>query len=356
LGLYKYFLLKLLGVEMGVNLGQLAIKREIEIADLNGKIIGIDTYNILYQFLSSIRGRDGQPLMDSKGHVTSHLTGLLYRTVNLVEAGIKPVFIFDGRHHHLKGETIAARIKIRTDAKEKMEKAQKEGDAEGVRKYGQQSMRLTSEMVEETKKLVGLLGLPVVQARGEGEAQSAVMANKGEIFAVGSQDYDSLLFGGPFLVKNLTTTGRKKLPNKNVYIDIKTELIDLQATLSELKISREKLVWLAMLVGTDFNQKFPNIGPKKALKLVQEHNDFEEIIKATNYTPDFDYKEVQQIFLEPDYNEDYEIKFGEPNEERIVEFLCTEHDFSEDRVKNAVGKLVEKAKDKTNQSSLGQWG
>ncbi|MDO8427954.1 MAG: flap endonuclease-1 [Candidatus Diapherotrites archaeon] len=341
---------------MGVNLGQLVSKKEIEMSDLQGKKIGIDSYNVLYQFLSSIRSRDGQPLMDSKGKVTSHITGLLYRTVNLLEAGVKPVFAFDGKHHELKAKTIQERIKIRTDAGIKLEKARTDGDLEGIRKYSQQSMRLTEEMVNEAKKLVEYMGLPVVQAKSEGEAQLAVMCAQGEIFGVGSQDYDSLLFGAPFLIKNLTVTGRKKLPNKNVYIDVKTELIGLPDTLKSLNISREKLIWLALLLGTDFNEKFPNIGPKKALKLVQENNSFEEIIKKTEFEPEFDWKEVENIFLNPDYNLDYKIQFKEPDTERLIDFLCGQHDFSEERVKNAINKITAKAQEKGNQTALSQWG
>jgi len=342
-------------VAMGVAIGELLPKEEISLDFLNSRKLGIDAHNILYQFLSSIRSHDGTPLMDSEGNVTSHLTGLLYRTINLLEREIKPVFVFDGTPHTLKGETLRKRTEIRTSAQEKHEKALKEGDLEEARKQGQRALRLTKGMVEDAKKLITAMGLPMVQAPSEGEAQVAQMVAKGDLFGCVSQDFDALLFGTDRLFRNIAVTGKRKLPGKNIYAEVKPEMIKLDTTLKRLSLTREKLIWLCILVGTDFNEKFPKIGPKTALKLVQEHSTFDGIIRATNHSPDFDYREIVDIFMKPDFEKDYRIEFSQPNREEVIEFLCGKHDFSKDRVNSALDKLESKASEKGEQSRLGQW-
>ncbi len=340
---------------MGVDLKDLFEKEEISLDFLNERKVGVDSFNVLYQFLSTIRGPDGSPLMDSNGKITSHLTGLLYRTTNLMQKGIKPVFVFDGKHHILKSETVEARHKIRTEAKEKFEQAKEAGDFETARKFGQQSSSLSKEMVEDSKKLVELMGLPVVQAPAEGEAQVSFMVEKGDLYGAVSQDYDCLMFGAPLLFRNITVTGKRKIPGKEIYIDVVPEKIELEKNLKLLGISRKKLVWLGILIGTDFNKKFPKIGPKTAIDLVKEFDSFEEIIKHTKFEPEFDYHEIEDIFLNKDVTKDYEIKFNPPQVDKIVEFLCKEHDFSEDRVRNALGKISEKSQEKGTQSRLSSW-
>ena len=133
---------------MGVNLSDIVEAKQIEISYLSGRTIAIDAYNTLYQFLSIIRDRfTGEPLRDSKGRTTSHLSGLFYRTTNLLENGIDPVFVFDGKPPHFKKATSDMRHEIKKEAEEKLEEARKKGDIEGVRRYAQATSRLTSEMV-----------------------------------------------------------------------------------------------------------------------------------------------------------------------------------------------------------------
>lgn len=342
---------------MGTAIGELieSEREEIGLAFLSGRKVGIDSYNILYQFLSSIRGQDGTPLMDGEGRVTSHLTGLLYRTVNLLEKGIKPVFVFDGKPSELKMKTIQERVKIRTEAEKKHKDALEKGDMEGAKKYGSRALKLTGEMVDEAKKLVELLGLPLVQAPSEGEAQIAHMVSKGELYGCVTQDYDALLFGAPILLRNIASTGRRKVPGKNLYIDISPEKIELERVLKSLNITRRKLIWLGILIGTDFNEKFPRIGPKTALELVRKHDSFGSIIAETKHGPAFDYKDIEELFLKPKTTADYTIKFSAPHKEGVIELLCEEHDFSEERVRSALSKLESKASEKGEQSRLGQW-
>jgi len=341
---------------MGVAFGSLINKKEISLDFLRERKVGVDSYNIIYQFLSSIRGPDGTPLMDSKGNVTSHLTGLLYRTSNWLEKGIKPVFVFDGPPIVLKSKTLEDRIRVRTDAKEKHEKALKEGNMEDAKKYGSRALHVTKDMVDDAKFLIKALGLPVIQAPHDGEAQISFMVDNEDLYGAISQDYDVLLYGGKRLLRNIATSGKKKLPGRNVYVDVAPEIIEETEVEKQLGINREKLIWLGILIGTDFNQKFPKIGPKTALKLVKSNNSFEDIIKETKFEPDFDYNEIVNIFMNPASTCDYRINFSVPDNEKVKKFLCDKHDFSEQRVDSVLEKIKAINSEKTAQTRLDMWG
>jgi len=340
---------------MGTPIGGIIEREEITLDFLNGRIVGIDAFNMLYQFLSIIRSYDGSLLADSKGRVTSHLSGLFYRTTNLVEKGIKPVFVFDGKAPELKSLTQKKRHTARKTAEKKFEQALKEGKIVEAKKFAMQASQLTEEMIDSAKKLIELMGFPIVQAQSEGEAQIAFMVSKGELFGCVSQDYDALLFGSEQLFRNIAISGKRKAPGKNYFIDVKPERIELKKNLDGLGIDRKKLIWLGILVGTDFNEKFPKVGVKTALKLVQECKGFEEIIKKTKHTPRFDYREIEEIFLNPSYSKNYEIKFSTPDRNKIEEFLVEEHDFSKDRVQNNLDKLMQKMQERGKQARLQQW-
>ena len=236
-----------------------------------------------------------------------------------------------------------------------MIEAKEKGDLEEARKFAQQTSRLTKEMVEEAKQLVEFMGLPVVQAPSDGEAQISQMTEKGKLDGCVSQDYDSLLFGTPILLRNITIGGKRKVPGRNIFIESFPEKIELKKVLEKNKINRKKLVWIAILIGNDFNEKFPKIGPKTALKLVKEFDDFEEIIKETKQEIDFDWKEVEKIFLEPEYEEDYKIDFRNADKEKIIELLCEKHQFNKERVSATLERLQKKLDEKGRQSSLGKW-
>jgi len=342
---------------MGVNLRGIIKAKEITLMDLKGKAISIDAYNALYQFLAIIRQPDGTPLKDSQGRVTSHLSGLLYRTVNLVENGIKPVYVFDGKPPELKAMEIERRKAVKEEAVKKYEEALARGDLEAARMYAQATSVLTEDMVNQAKRLLDLMGIPYVQAPSEGEAQAAYMAKKGDVFACGSQDYDSLLFGAPRLVRNISITGRRKLPRKNVYIEVKPELIALDDVLSDLNISREQLIDIAILVGTDYNPEgIKGIGPKKALTLIKQYGSLENALKhIPGASFPVDPAEIKEIFLKPQVTDNYEVKWRQPDIEGVVNFLCGEHDFSESRVRKAVEKLDKAMKETKTRTSLDMW-
>jgi flap endonuclease-1 len=291
--------------------------------------------------------------MDSKGRVTSHLTGLLYRTTSLADSGLKLVFVFDGEPHELKSDTLEGRRHVKERAQEEWKKALEEGDLEKAKSKAQQTSRLTFEMAETSKKLLDYLGIPHVQSPGDGEAQASYMASKGHVWAAASQDFDSLLFGAPTLIRNLTITGKRKLPKRKEYVNIEPEVVNLNETLSDLEISREQLVDLAILVGTDFNQGVSGIGPKTALKLIRKHGDLETAMAEKEIEIDR-YQDVRDIFLNPNVTDSYDVSLGKIDSEAVLKMLVDDYEFSEGRVKSALEKIETKRKAES-QKSLDQW-
>ncbi|MGC8936763.1 MAG: flap endonuclease-1 [Candidatus Methanomethylicaceae archaeon] len=343
---------------MGVNLKGVVTAQTVALEELRGRVLAIDGYNALYQFLSIIRQPDGMPLMDSRGRVTSHLSGIFYRTVNLLEAGIKPVYVFDGKPPELKLREIERRAEIKEKAEEEYREALERGDLEGARKAAQATSRLTGEMVAQTKDLLEAMGIPWVQAPSEGEAQAAFMTKRGDAWATVSQDYDSLLFGAPRLVRNLTISGRRKLPNKPVYIDIEPEMIKLDDLLRSLNISRDQLIDIGIMLGTDFNPDgFKGIGPKKALKIIEEHGSLKAALEKGVLVadPHVDVDAIREIFLNPRTTGEYKLQWGELDGERIKKILCENHDFSLERVEAALQRVIKTKKESERQSSLEKW-
>ena len=342
---------------MGVNLRNIVPKMAVRLEDLSGKSIAIDAYNALYQFLAIIRQPDGTPLKDSTGKVTSHLSGLLYRTSNLVEMGIKPIYVFDGVPPVLKAAEIERRRQVKVEAAVRYEEALAKGKTAEARMYAQATSRLKDYMEEDSKKLLALMGLPWVQAPSEGEAQAAYLTKRGDSDYCGSQDYDSLLFGAPKLIRNITISGRRKLPSKNIYIDVVPEMVDLNNVLKECGVTYEQLIDVGILIGTDFNPDgLKGLGPKTALKLIKEHGTLENALPhIKNAEFPAEPQRIREIFLHPKVRDDYKLEFTEPNVDGIVDFLVRQKDFSEDRVRKAVEKMLEGSKKLKGKTTLEQW-
>jgi len=340
---------------MGVSITELVEAKEIAIESLCGKTIAIDAYNMMYQFLSSIRDRmTGEPLRDSKGRVTSHLSGLFYRTTRMMEVGITPVYVFDGKPPDFKDETIAKRKEIKENAKEKWKEALEAGDTDAVRRYSMASSKLTTEMVDEAKKLLSLMGVSWVQAPSEGEAQATHLMRQGKVWAVGSQDWDSLLFGADKLIKNLAITGRRKIPRKESYITVKPELIELNQVLSSLEISREQLIMMGILIGTDYNiGGIRGIGPKKALQLVKEHKTLDNVIKQIEWEFKTSPQQIFDFFMTPPAT-DLEIKKETLDIETLEKTLVDEYGFSKERIDSSI-KRLKNCEEKGKQTGLGSF-
>ncbi len=332
---------------MGVKINELVsgVKRTVTFENLLNKRIAIDAFNTIYQFLAIIRQRDGTPLKDYEGNVTSHLSGLFYRSINFIEHAIKPIYVFDGIPTDLKLETIKERKKIKEDAKVKMVKAQEAEDFREARKFAQQTSKLSSDMIEESKKLLKYLGIPVIEASSEGEAQSVVLVKNGDAWAIGSQDYDTLLFGGERLIRNFAVSRSKKVKDTTVTLDI--EYISLPKLLEELNITREQLIDMGILIGTDFFPGIKGIGQHKALELIKKYESIENIIKEDiqigkiKIEIDKDViEQVKNIFLNPDVREDYpKVRWQKIDYEKIEELLIEQHNFSKSRVENALERL-----------------
>ncbi|AGI85207.1 flap structure-specific endonuclease FEN-1 [Candidatus Methanomethylophilus alvi Mx1201] len=341
---------------MGVNLSDLTEPKSMEMEDLRGKKVAIDTYNIVYQFMSAIRQPDGYPLCDSKGRTTSHLTGLLHRTASLIEAGIEPVFVFDGKPHPLKQATLDGRKERREKAEQEWKDAVERGDMKTAHTKAQQTSRMTDEVKESAKELIRYMGLPIVDAPSDGEQEAAYICRRNDVWATASQDFDSLLFGTPVLLRNLTMTGRRKIPGKDIYREIKTEVIDSEEFLRNLGISREQLVDMCILMGTDFNTGIKGIGPKKALKLVRDNGDLESVLrKIGEDIPD--YQEIRGIFLDYEGSDDYSVEHGPLDRQAVVDML-TSYDFSADRVNSALDRIESARKEeerKRKQKALDAW-
>lgn len=345
---------------MGLNIREIIPRRDLEISDLKNEAVCVDAYNMLYQFLSTIRQPDGTPLMDNQKRVTSHLSGIFYRNTNLISEGIRLIYVFDGKPPELKGATHESRKGSRDLAKERYEEAKQEEDLESMKRYSSQMIRLNDEMLSESKELLEAMGITVIQAPSEGEAEAAHINKTNEgIYATVSQDYDSLLFGAPRLVRNLGLARKRK--TYSGWMEVKPEIIELDRVLNALEINLDQLICVGILVGTDYNPKgVPRIGQKKALDLVKKYKQpisifksVEEQIMSLPEEDQFDWKEIFELFHKPNVK-DSEINFPEVDEEKIKEILIERHDFSEERVEKQLEKLRE-AKEKKKQKGLSDW-
>lgn len=343
---------------MGVAIKDLLKKKEIETKDLKGKVLVFDGFNILYQFLTTIRSPDGTPLTNAKGNVTSHLVGLLSRMTKLIEAEIKPIFVFDGETPDLKKKERERRKALKEEAEAKYKIAVKEEDVASMKKYGARTTTLTKQMLDDAEKLLTLLGIPVFHAPSEGEAQAAYMVKKGDAYACVSQDYDSLLFGCPLVIHNLTIAGKRRKIHGIGMKTVKPEIISHAETLNELGIDQDGLIVLGILIGTDFNiGGIKGIGPKNAIKKVKEYQGkYDELFEDLKWSEFFDvsWKEVFNTFKKMRTTDNYKIEWRQIDKEKIKHFLIDELDFSEERVQNSLEKLKKEEKKKT-QKGLGDF-
>ncbi len=338
---------------MGLNLKDIAVREKTTLEAFGSRIVAIDAYNAIYQFLSTIRGSDGMPLSDIRGNMTSHLSGLLYRNTNFLSLGIKPVWIFDGKPPSLKSAEIERRKAAKTDAAVKYERAIAEGNMEEARKYAQQTTSMKDSMVSQSKELLDLFGIPHIQAPSEGEATAAHLTATEHAWASASQDYDSILFGARRLVRNFTSSGRRKVPNRNFYVAVEPELILIDSVLKSTELSRPQLVDAGILIGTDFNPGgFSRIGPKTALKLIKKHSRLEDVPQIQEELAGVPYEEIRGIFLEPEVADVDGIEFGRADHDGIIQYL-TEHDFSETRVVQALNRM-RRAQERQSQT-LEKW-
>ena len=298
--------------------------------------------------------------MDNNKKITSHLSGIFYRNVALLSEGIKMIYVFDGEAPLLKIKTHNKRGKIREERMEKYEEAKQDEDLSLMKKYSSQIIRLNDEMISESKELLEAMGIAVVQAPSEGEAEASYLTKTNRnIYATISQDYDSLLFGTPRLIQNLTLSRRRK--TFSGWIEVNPELIELEKVLNSLEINLDQLICLGILVGTDYNPKgIPGIGQKKALQIVQKYRQpvliFQSVEEQILSLPEenrFDWKEIFELFHKPNVS-DEKIIFPKIDENKIKEILVERHNFSEERIEKQLEKLRENI-EKGKQKGLDKW-
>lgn len=325
---------------MGVNLRSIVSPKRIELESLRGKKIAVDAFNALYQFLSIIRGMTGDLLRDNKGRVTSHLSGLFYRNMNLLENRIEIIYVFDGTPPKLKSLEIERRREVKFQAGQMYKEALEKKDYVSAKKYASATSYLDNQMIAESKRLLDLMGIPWLQAPSEGEATAAHLNSTGVVDYAASQDYDSLLFGASRLVRNVTISGKRKLPNRNLRVDVIPETVALSDVLTENGITREQLIDIGILLGTDFNPDgFPGIGPATALKLVKKYSKIEEI-PVLRGRVGFNPNEIREIFLHPQVTtKQVSLELKPPDRDALSQFLVVDHDFSKERIDAALRRL-----------------
>jgi len=336
---------------MGVAITEVLKGKEFNPKELSNKSVGIDAFNSLYQFLTVLRGPDGSPLVNDQGKITSHLQGLLTRVIQFINYGCTQIYVFDGKPPVLKLEERTRRRNLKETAKKQYEIAKERNDFENMRKYSSRMVTIDQEIIDSSKKLLTLMGVAVVQAPSEGEAQISAMLKSGIIDYAISQDADVLLFGAPHVIRNISVSGKKKIKGKLGTKNVVPYLYSLDLTLSSLNISLKQLIAVSMLTGTDYNVGgIKGFGPKKSIEIVKKFGeDFDSLFSFVEWDVHFtvSWKEVMDLFLECDVDSNLKIVFPEPNLEGLKEFLLNEYGFNKERVDHHIERLNEALKIKS---------
>jgi len=323
-----------LGLRLGPLVKEFRLGKIIGPEFLRGKILVVDALVTIYQMLAMIRGPDGYFLVDSSGEITSHLVGIFNRECRMMSMGIRSIYVFDGPPHPEKLAIIEMRKHEKRKFYDQFIQAVRRGDVDKAVKLGKRAMFITDKMINETKKLLELLGIPIVQAVHDAEAQAAYMVRKGDAYALATRDWDSFLYGAPRIIMHWRITKDDYIPSK---------MYELKELLDKLQITHNQLIDLGMLLGTDYNPGgFSGIGPITAYKLIKRYRTIEEILKygkikwRWNITPE----QIRKIFTEHPINKNYDINFRDPDVEGLTEFLVDEHNFNKIRVRNQLYKAI----------------
>lgn len=343
---------------MGVAITELLSGKDIQLKDLKNKVIAIDAFNMLYQFLTTLRGPDGSPLQNSKGQITSHIQGLLSRNLKYLKIGIKPIFVFDGKPPELKKKERERRQNLKKEAQRQYDIAKERNDLEGMRKYSSRIITVNEEIINSAKKLLNLLGIPHVDAPSEGEVQAGELVKQKVADYAVSQDADTIIFGAPNVIRNLSISGKKKIKGKLGTQTLSPTLFELDKTLEDLNINQDQLIILAILVGTDFNiGGIKGLGPKKALKKVREFDmDFESLFEDVKWdeTFDFSWKEIVDIYKNIPVLKDVKPIWKEIDQDKLKTWLTKDYEFSEERL-NKSFEIISEIESSKKQKGLGDF-
>jgi flap endonuclease-1 len=244
----------------------------VTMEDLSGRTVAIDATIALYQFLG-VFTTGGKPIVNKRGEHINHLQGFFFRTIQLLEKGIKPLYVFDGKPPEVKTDKLERRRATR-------------------------KIHVTGNYFDDARILLKYMGVDTIDARGEAEATCSRLAATGkfDVSFVGSEDIDALAFGAPYMVKKLAVGGAKA----------KMKRIDLAKTLAGLKLTYEQFVDFCILCGSDYSVTIPGVGPKRALDLIHKYGSIDEIMRAVRkkdldltIPEKFDYKGARRAFLRP---------------------------------------------------------
>ncbi|XP_031628863.1 flap endonuclease 1 [Contarinia nasturtii] len=311
--------------------------KENEIKNYFGRKIAIDASMCLYQFLIAVRS-EGAQLTSIDGETTSHLMGMFYRTIRMLDNGIKPVYVFDGKPPELKSGELTKRAEKREEAQKALDKATEDGDAADMEKFNRRLVRVTKQHNAEAKELLTLMGVPYIDAPSEAEATCAALVKSGKVYATATEDMDALTFGTNILLRHLTFSEARKMPVQEFYYD---------KILQELEFTREQFVDLCILLGCDYCETIRGIGPKKAFELISKHKCIEEVLKNIDQgkyivPDDWNYEQARELFINPEVidADKVEIKWTDPDEEGLVKYLCGDRQFNEERIRSGCKKIL----------------
>lgn len=256
--------------------------------------MAIDASMCLYQFLIAVRA-EGAQLTSVDGETTSHLMGFFYRTIRLLEHGIKPLYVFDGKPPDLKSGELAKRAGRREEAQKALDKATEDGNEADMEKFQRRLVKVTKEHAEEVKELLKLMGVPFVEAPCEAEAQCAALVKTGKVYATATEDMDALTFGSNVLLRHLTFSEARKMPVKEFHYN---------KVLEGFGLTSKEFIDLCILLGCDYCDGIRGIGPKRAIELMNTHKDIETILenidqKRFTVPSNWNYDLARELFINP---------------------------------------------------------
>lgn len=307
-----------------------------------GRKIAIDASMCIYQLLVAVRhGTDN--LTNDDGMITSHLNGLFYRCIRLMELGIKPIFVFDGKPPPMKASELKKRADAKKAAAEAMKKAEEEGNFEMAEKFARRVNHITPEMTEACKQLLRRMGIPVVEAPCEAEAQCAELVKEGLAYATASEDMDALTFGTKRLIRHLWA-GVSSTASKKGH---KPTEFSLDVVLSELGMNMAEFVDLCILCGCDYVDGIHGVGCVKAFTMMKKHRDLAKVVPELRQSkcvvPDeYPVERLREMFFKPEVtpSKDIELKWPKPDEKGILKIMVEENQFDPVKIANGIKRLL----------------
>ncbi len=322
----------------------------------------------IYQFMIAVRSggpnQSATMLTNADGETTSHIQGMFNRTIRFLTEGIKPAYIFDGKPPQVKSGELLKRRQKREKAQADLEKATEEGNVEEQDKHSKRLVRAGHKENQDCQRLLKLMGVPVIVAPCEAEAQASALCKEGLFYATATEDMDALTFQTPVLVRKMTFANQSKSM---------VQTMNYQKAIEGLGLTHDQFVDLCILLGCDYTDTIKGVGPKTALKLIKEHGSIEGILKTIdrkkfevpkewisdeideedtdndndekndNERPEPAYVQARKLFHHHEVLKGSdltdELKWKEPQVEELTKFLVEENGFNPERVHANIEKL-----------------